>query len=340
MSPLLLVSGLREVNTSNYCSYHKESCELLLLSLSMVLKRRNNSHSLCIDPKKTNNIKRNPTKADLMQELKDMKQLNKALEEENKRNHESIEVLRKKVASLQKQKATEFADAGSQTADSDILLCEECEFPADTLYELGEHVGEAHSGLRIPCNFCSDIYTTKESLEKHEEEVHNQTPASTTVDSLCNNYSILNKDQEEHPSINNQVTEKFKCKFCDEEFVGKYDLMMHNRKEHQDKLSICWNYQGGCKYHPNCWFSHEATENQYSQQYNCNSCDNLFISKGELSKHRKKHHPEMVSTCKNIVTGKCRYGDEKCWFIHYARNKDNHSEHEDMNNEDKSLIER
>ena len=304
----------------------------------MVLKRKNNSHSLCIDPKKTNTLKKNPTKADLVQELKEIKQINEALEEENKRNNEIIEVLKKKVASLQKQKASECTDNGSQTDDNDILLCEECDFPADTLYELGEHVGESHTGLRIPCDFCSDIYTTKESLEKHEEEIHNQTHASKAIDSHYNTNSIMNNDEEENQSTNKQGREIFKCKFCDEEFVGKYHLMMHTRKDHKDKLSICWNHQSECKYYPNCWFSHEAIENLHSQQFNCNSCNDLFRTKGELLTHRKKHHPEVVSTCKNILNGQCRYGDEKCWFIHNLGNKENNNENEERNNRDKFLI--
>ena len=45
----------------------------------MVLKRK---HVACIDPMKTNVLKKAPTKADLMEEMKLVKQLNIAIAEE------------------------------------------------------------------------------------------------------------------------------------------------------------------------------------------------------------------------------------------------------------------
>ena len=62
---------------------------------------------------------------------------------------------------------------GCQADDDAIpLYCEECEYPLDTLYDLGEHMGELHSGFKIPCNSCSDIFSTPESLKEHNTEIH------------------------------------------------------------------------------------------------------------------------------------------------------------------------
>ena len=113
-------------------------------------------HVVCIDPKKKALPKKVQTKAELLEEVASLKALNDALEDENKKYRETITKLEEKS-----QKVVDIVNSGCQTDDSDLLLCEECEFPAETLYELGEHVGESHSGLRIPCNFCPDIYTSK-----------------------------------------------------------------------------------------------------------------------------------------------------------------------------------
>ena len=139
----------------------------------MVLKKRQNSHLICIDPKKKNIPGKAQAKADLIQELKTLKSLNDSLEDENRKNMVTIEDLKEKLCLLQKKETVNLVHGASQTEDSDLLLCDECEFPAETLYELGEHVGDFHTGLRIPCNFCAYIYVTKKELEKHEEEVHN-----------------------------------------------------------------------------------------------------------------------------------------------------------------------
>ena len=67
-----------------------------------------------------------------------------------KNNNDKIKSLQEEVLALQNPKSIEAVQAGTQTEDEDLLFCEECEFPAETLYELGEHTGEFHTGLRIP----------------------------------------------------------------------------------------------------------------------------------------------------------------------------------------------
>ena len=52
--------------------------------------------------------------------------------------------LQEEVLALQNSKSIEAVQAGTQTEDEILLFCEECEFPAKTLYEQGEHTGELH----------------------------------------------------------------------------------------------------------------------------------------------------------------------------------------------------
>ena len=57
----------------------------------MVFKRKISAHLVCIEPKKTNNLpKKPPTKADVLKEFKIIQKLNEALEEENKKNLDTI----------------------------------------------------------------------------------------------------------------------------------------------------------------------------------------------------------------------------------------------------------
>ena len=69
----------------------------------MVLKKRQNSHLICIDPKKKNTPGKAQTKADLIQELKTLKSLNDALEDENRKNMVIIEDLKEKLYILYKK---------------------------------------------------------------------------------------------------------------------------------------------------------------------------------------------------------------------------------------------
>ena len=70
----------------------------------MVGKRKVNSHTFCIDPKKKiNSPKKQQTKADILQELKTVQKINEALEEEIKVDIEKIKVLEVRVIFLEKQ---------------------------------------------------------------------------------------------------------------------------------------------------------------------------------------------------------------------------------------------
>ena len=125
------------------------------------------------------------------------------------------------------------------------MFCEEFEFPAETLFELGEHTGEFHSGLRIPCNFCDDIYTTKKELEEHEMEVHKHSPEPQCIHS-------------QKEEIAREPQEAFKCKFCGNNFQSKRELMKHNKDKHREKLKTCWNFEKGvCYLNNDCRYSQE-----------------------------------------------------------------------------------
>ena len=260
----------------------------------MMVKRKPNSHVICIDPKKKTLPKKAQTKADLVQEITTLKSLNEALEDENKKHRETIFKLEEK---LQKNNKTiDIVNTGCQTDDNDLLLCEECEYPAETLYELGEHVGESHSGLRIPCNFCPDIYISKEELEEHVKEVHNH-------------FEIENLKAHQDIRI-------FICRFCEKNFKSKKELMKHNKCAHKENLSACWNFQTGtCYYDSDCWFSHEQQKFTDTSKFKCNFCENEFKSVPELLKHRKAAHLEKVALCHKFVKGNCSFGNS-CFFNH------------------------
>ena len=267
----------------------------------------------------------------LLEEVKASEKAIANLERKEKKYVAQIKELEQKLekskqessALLQKQKVSENVEAGSQTDDNDIMFCDECEFPADSLFELGEHVGEFHTGLRIPCNFCSDIYTTMKCLRKHEKEVHEEA-------------TILNQ-----PEFGDQISrEVIKCKFCNDVFKDKCELMKHSREDHKDKIALCWNFQAGyCQYQDQCWFSHEINPTKLNQQYNCNSCEEQFTTQAKLSKHQKTHHKETVPHCTKFTKGICSYDNQTCWFVHNSEEEKNFSENcQKMENEDRILL--
>ena len=58
-----------------------------------------------------------------------------------------------------------------------ILFCHECEFPADDLYDLGQHMYEDHmddNEKKVDCHYCDETFTYKDSAMKHRKETHKE----------------------------------------------------------------------------------------------------------------------------------------------------------------------
>ena len=113
-------------------------------------------------------------------------------------------------------------------------------------------------------------------------------------------------------------------------------MILHNSDDHREHVSFCWNFQRGeCDYKNNCWFIHEKKD-IIIDKFKCVSCDKFFSNKAEFLRHKKLHHKEEVSICRQFEAGKCVFGDRMCWFIHKTENKNDEKD----NTEDESLIKR
>ena len=76
-------------------------------------KRKVNSHTFCIDQKKKPATpKKQLTKADIVQELKAVQQINETLEEENRRNLNRIKVLKERIFIENQNKSSKNTSLG------------------------------------------------------------------------------------------------------------------------------------------------------------------------------------------------------------------------------------
>ena len=117
-----------------------------------------------------------------------------------------------------------------------------------------------------------------------------------------------------------------KCKFCDECYQKKTELMRHNKQMHMETVSPCWNYSlGTCEFGDQaCWFRH--SEPVTSSNMRCKICDKSFSNKPEYHIHRKQHHTALVTPCYKAQIENCKYGDELCWFSHNENNQSDNVE--------------
>ena len=223
--------------------------------------------------KNVTEIKYEPTKKalkknEIMQEYDDLKtkyvvleQKFKSLYEENKKNLEANKLLEETVQLLEariNQKSS--SSVGVQTEDTERLWCIECEYPAEDLYDLGEHMYEVHAGDNIEysetCHYCESMFKTQSELMAHSKRAHPERVKP------CRNYSRGNCDYGDSEcwfshDMNSQIPSRdYKCNICKKVFILKSDLMFHKKKEHVETVPLC-NKMENCHFTDSkCWFIH------------------------------------------------------------------------------------
>ena len=55
---------------------------------------------------------------------------------------------------------------------------------------------------------------------------------------------------------------EFKCNYCDNVFVNKFEYVHHRKLDHKESVPLCRKGMGGtCWFGPtNCWFQHEERQ--------------------------------------------------------------------------------
>ena len=96
--------------------------------------------------------------------------------------------------------------------------------------------------------------------------------------------------------------------------------MQHIKIMHEELVKPCRFFkQGSCMFTEDmCWYSHKLDVNinkTSRNEFQCKYCENTFLSKSELMKHRKLKHIQHIATCRYKTNNKCKHKDE-CWYNH------------------------
>ena len=227
-------------------------------------------------------LEKNDCKDDAKSQLTMIQEQYDTLKKEYEKQLETVHLLEIKIKDL--EKANNQPNVVKTDKGDILMLCCECEYPAEDIFDLGEHMYEAHSQNEedeITCEFCGGSFSTEDSLKDHELKMHKK---------------------------------EWSCNFCPESFEWKSNLMMHKKENHEEKVSSCWNHTlGTCQFgEKNCWFKH--TLEAQIPEVKCKICDKKFLILSEYQRHRKLNHPSTVQQCRNK---ECKYEDN-CWFLHQA----------------------
>ena len=93
---------------------------------------------------------------------------NQALKEENK----NIVIL--EIEQMERLSNSNKKTIGVQIEDIERMFCIECEYPAEDVFDLGEHMYEVHAELNddftISCYNCGNYFKTKGVLMTHRKK--------------------------------------------------------------------------------------------------------------------------------------------------------------------------
>ena len=250
------------------------------------VKRKNVSNETKAEPAKKA-LKKN----DILLQLQALQAKHKALEEENsiliqerKTNIESILMLEETVKLLERKSSK--VDKKSVTVQTEIIRCEECEFPAEDINDLVYHMHEFHPLEResdIRCHYCGENFETKRDLMIHRKNAHIEKVK------LCSYFAEGKCIFGDECWYNHSKTEsnydktEYKCKVCDKMFLNRHDFMHHRKKQHAQNVPLCKNaLKGTCHFGvKNCWFNHNENEsmNENGSKENSNDMNQEVIGK-------------------------------------------------------------
>ena len=93
--------------------------------------------------------------------------------------------------------------------------------------------------------------------------------------------------------------------------------MNHQKENHPSQRPCRYNLQNTCKFSAEvCWFRHTGGSEVNAEVVSCYNCANTFKNQTDMMIHRKKDHSTIIRICSNFKNNQCRFGDEKCWFVH------------------------
>ena len=141
--------------------------------------------------------------------------------------------------------------------------CEECEYRAGTRWDLDRHANRAHGKAKVwsceKCDFTTEGY---KQLRQHVKSDHEK--------------------------------EEKTCKYCGEEFQGKFNLDRHVKQVHQRVKDYACEE---CEYRAGTRWDLGLHVKQIHEKAKCKRCDFTAEGAKQLRQHVKNHHGKEERTC-------------------------------------------
>ena len=156
---------------------------------------------------------------------------------------------------------------------------------------------------------------TIEGLEENVKNLKHDMYHCGECDYIADCLHDFNDHTHSPEDLNNIENSNFICKFCEESFQTLSEVMRHNKVVHTSHVQHCDQFlENICSYGENCWFLHSELFKKSEPGFQCNFCEQKFVTKNALRKHSKKLHIQSVPRCKSEID--CKFSPKRCWFVH------------------------
>ena len=224
----------------------------------------------------------------------------------------------------------DLTSAPSKEKACDTNKCKECNFRADSVQQLNNHM-RTHDETVIPyyCEVCQEEFDSHTEYNNHNKKKHSKQWncddcdfQASTRGGLLTHCKLTSGHK---PSrVQKSKSGVLKCYTCKSEFRSYHELMEHRKEEHPSHKT-CRNYiKGECFFSADeCWYLHEDNSHVNTQTVTkdkiCFGCMKTFPTNFDLLEHKKKSN--MCKTlCTKFQNGNCDWSEENCSFRHILEN--------------------
>ena len=154
--------------------------------------------------------------------------------------------------------------------------------------ETGDWHRVGRQGGRFQCQVCGYTRNTRQQLEKHMQERH---------------------DDNEDDTMKSNRNPQIYCDICDKQFMTQREVSHHMNSDHKSYKPCTYLKEGKCEVDGECRYNHEIL---LPGQEICYKCGKKFKAKKDLLKHIEEKHGH--ETCHRFLQNKCTI--RRCLFSH------------------------
>ena len=164
--------------------------------------------------------------------------------------------------------------------------------------ELKIHQDNHHADdMRFQCDFCDQKFKFKAGFLNHQ--IHHKNPkvlkgGNYTCD-ICGKPYRSASDKKKHiRSSHMDANNNFVCDVCNKTFSYNFNLVRHKKSQHEES----WNLVQREKIQHEQLQCEVAQEESFhlnaNEEFVCDICNQTFSKKGNLTRHKKSRHEEIV----------------------------------------------